>query len=253
MKQTIILNSKYENLRSFVENLPDHFEQDGDYIYGGRRNLIKKFTAPGGLEVNVKRYHPPHGPNLLVYSAGLRRPKGWRAYHYAQRLLAQDVSTPEPIAYIEQRNMGLLGQSYFVSIQSPLSHTFYEFGDAQPGTYEDIAETFGAFTAHLHEQQILHLDYSPGNILWDRDAQGNFHFTLVDINRMRFGKVSAADGASSLRRLWGPKHFFVLIAESYARHRHWPVEPFVKKALQERERFWTRDIRKHGEHFHFEP
>lgn len=253
MKQTIILNSKYENLRSFIESLPEHFEEQGTYIYGGQRNLIKKFSAPGDLEVNVKRYQRPKGPNLLIYSTGLRRPKGWRAYHYAQRLLAKNVSTPDPVAYIEQRCMGLLGFCYFISIQSALTHTFYEFGEAQPGTYEDIAEAFGAFTAHLHEQQILHLDYSPGNILWDRDAQGHFQFTLVDINRMRFGKVSKADGAASLRRLWGPKRFFVLVAESYARHRHWPVEHFVKNALHKRERFWTHYIRKHGELFHFEP
>ena len=46
----------------------------------------------------------------------------------------------------------------------------------------------GPYTAVMHEREVLHLDYSPGNILWDKDDEG-YHFTVVDINRMRFGKV----------------------------------------------------------------
>lgn len=46
---------------------------------------------------------------------------------------------------------------------------------------------FAEFTARLHEAGILHLDYSPGNILYDKIGE-EYHFSLVDINRMHFGE-----------------------------------------------------------------
>jgi len=72
-----------------------------------------------GTLVNAKRYCLPHLLNRLVYSTGLRKPKGLRAFTYPTRLLERGIETPEPIAYIEQRRCGLLGLSYFVSVQSP--------------------------------------------------------------------------------------------------------------------------------------
>lgn len=46
---------------------------------------------------------------------------------------------------------------------------------------------FAEFTARLHEAGILHLDYSPGNILYDKIGE-EYHFSLVDINRMHLAK-----------------------------------------------------------------
>ena len=77
----IKINPKYEHLRSYIESIPDVFEQEGCEIYN-KRNLIKVLTAPDGTQINVKRYHVPHGPNRLIYSWGIREPKGERALAY---------------------------------------------------------------------------------------------------------------------------------------------------------------------------
>ena len=77
----IKINPKYEHLRSYIESIPDVFEQEGCEIYN-KRNLIKVLTAPDGTQINVKRYHVPHGPNRLIYSWGIREPKGERAFAY---------------------------------------------------------------------------------------------------------------------------------------------------------------------------
>lgn len=246
----MLINSKYQHLREWLGRLPEEFEQLGEVIYDSR-NQLRVIQAPDGTLVNVKRYCEPNALNRVVYSLGIRKPKGLRAFTYPTRLLERGIDTPEPIAYIEQRRCGLLGLSYFVSIQSPLSHTMYELGDAQEGSYEDIADALGRYTATMHDREVLHLDYSPGNILWDKDEEG-YHFAVVDINRMRFGKVDIKDGCAALRRLWGPKRFVELIARSYARARGFDEDEAVRLTMQARTAFWTRFQRRHPVKFPLE-
>ena len=45
----------------------------------------------------------------------------------------------------------------------------------------------------------MHRDYSPGNILFDK-IDGEYHFMLVDINRMSFGKISIDMGCANFAR-----------------------------------------------------
>ena len=247
----MLVNPKYEHLHDWLEQLPEQFGQLGKVIYD-KRNQLRVIEAPNGTLVNAKRYCVPHAFNRLVYSLGIRQPKGKRAFLYPARLLERGIDTPEPIAYIEQRNhCGLLDECYFVSVQSPLRHTLYEFGDAQEGTYEEMARELGRFTATMHDREVLHLDYSPGNILWDKNDNG-YHFAVVDINRMRFGKVDIKDGCAALRRLWGPKRFIELIARSYAQARGFDENETVRFTMEARTAFWTRYQRRHPVDFPLE-
>ena len=122
----IKINPKYEYLRDFIESIPDVFEQEGRVIYTGR-NLIKVLTAPDGTQINIKRFHEPHGPNKLIYSWNIRKPKGQRAFEYPMILKKKGINTPEPLALIEERNfLNLLGYSYLITIQCDYGHTLYE-------------------------------------------------------------------------------------------------------------------------------
>ena len=79
---------------------------------------------------------------------------------------------------------------------------------------------FAEFTARLHEAGILHLDYSPGNILYDKIGE-EYHFSLVDINRMHFGEVDIKKGCANFARLWGQTPFFILLGKEYAVREGW--------------------------------
>lgn len=249
MMKTVI-HPRYEHLRDYLSTLPQRFEHEGMTIYE-QRNCIKVFEAPDGTLLNVKRYHVPRSVNRLVYSLGLRQPKGWRAYTYPERLKLAGIDTADPVAYFEERRGGLLGYTYFVSLQCEGMRTLYDVARMDSG-YELLAEELGNFTAHLHEQQILHLDYTPGNILWRQEDLGVFHFVLIDINRMRFGAVSQREGCKNVCRLWGPKHFIELFAKHYALSRGFDVEDTVALILRYRERFWRRYTQKHEVPFEVE-
>lgn len=247
----IKINPKYEQMRIFIESIPDVFEKEGREIYN-KRNLIKVLTAPDGTQVNVKRFHVPHGPNRLIYSWHIRKPKGQRAFEYPAILKSKGIGTPESIALIEERNpLFLLGYSYLVTIQCDYGHTLYEVGNAEFGVYKHLAKALAHFAADIHLHEILHKDFTPGNILWKQDDEG-FHFMLVDINRMKFGPVSVTQGLYNLRRFWGPKKFSRILASEYALLRNADESEAVDYLLKERAKFWTKYGKKHEIPFELE-
>lgn len=237
----IVVNPTYEHLRNFIEDIPKRFEKEGKVIYSGR-NLIKVMKVDG-VEINVKRYGVPAFINRVVYSF-FRTPKGRRAFNYPNRLLQKGFETPVPIAYIEQRRCGLINHSYFISLQSPYQRNFYEFGNAEIENCRDVIIAFARYTADLHRAGIMHRDYSPGNILFDK-IEGQYHFMLVDINRMTFGNISVDMGCANFARLWGQKAFFELLASEYAQARDADEKYCTERVLACRKKFWTYFAKKH--------
>ena len=247
----IKINPKYEYMRDFLEHIPNVFEKEGQVIYTGR-NLIKVMPAPDGTVLNVKRFHAPKGPNLLIYSLGLRKPKVERAYEYPMTLERKGIGTPTAVAMIEQRNkMGLLGYCYLITLQCDYGHTLYEVGNAEPGTYENLAKALAHFAANIHNRDVLHKDFTPGNVLWKYDDEG-YHFMIVDINRMKFGKVGEKEGLYNLRKFWGPKEFIRILVSEYAKVQNYNMEEAVDYVMKERAKFWTRFRKKHQVKFKLE-
>lgn len=95
------------------------------------------------------------------------------------------IETPAPVAYIELKSGGLLQHSFFVSENCSYPRMMREFEEGGIAGREDILDAFAAFTVDLHKKGVLHLDYSAGNILFDR-REGSVVFSIVDLNRMRF-------------------------------------------------------------------
>lgn len=242
MKTIAIIAPEYESLRSWVESIPEVFEHEGEVIYD-KRNRIKVFEHEG-VRYNVKRYRVPNLLNQWVY-INLRPAKAARAFHYAQELRTAQIVTPEPFAYIVQRRGLRLQHSYLITRQVALKRDFYEFGFGSLQGREAIVEAMVDFAADMHQKSFLHLDFSPGNILFDTQ-DGKVDLAIVDINRLRFGKVSVEEGCKSFARLWGKEDFFRLIAHRYAQQRHADEDECLKMILKARSRFWK------GRHISYE-
>lgn len=215
----IIISDTYQYLKDWISTIPLIFSSSGKIIYNAR-NQIRVIEGPDGIMYNIKRYHQPLLCNRIFYTF-IRQPKAYRAYHNALFLLSKGIPTPTPIAYILCGNF-LLQESYLITLQEPLKHTFYEFRNHSVRGYEQVIHDFALLTANMHQNKIMHLDYSPGNIIFDIDQEGNVHLSLVDINRLQFGKnISQKQACKNFCRLWGHKDFLLLLAKEYAHCRGW--------------------------------
>lgn len=229
-----------------MQHVPAMMAGDEGVVLLDGRNLIKKFEIEPGFWINVKRYHKPRFFNKLVYSLRLRKPKGLRAYIYPDKLAKIGIYSPESIAYIEERSHGLIGYTYFVSMQIDYEHQCYEFADLDVEKSGELIRAFAAFAAKLHKGKMMHRDFSPGNILWTQ-RDGKYLFALIDTNQMRFGRVGMRLGCANFARLYGHKPFFRALATAYADERHFPADECIRLMLRYRQRFWKRYMRRKPE------
>ncbi len=213
----MVVHPQYAHLTDFVRSLPTSFESGGEVVYRGR-NLLKQFCVQGTY-LNVKRFRKPLFINRIAYTF-LRKPKAYRAYRNAVEVIKRGFCTPQPVAYLLCYKSGLLAESYFVSLheQDAQEVRNYYFATGQTPDEQALLHTVGQYTAQLHEAGILHQDYSPGNILY-RKQNGEFHLSLVDINRMKFQLVDMHTGCQNLCRLFGQSQAMQFVGEAYARQR----------------------------------
>ncbi len=168
-------------------------------IYRGR-NVIFHETV-GHTEVAAKRFPVASVGKRLVYR--LRSTKAVRAFDHAARLLALGIGTPRPLAAIEVHRGGWPVASHFCSAFVP---AFREARTLRPrGAPERprLLALLGEFVGLLHERGVVHRDLTSGNILLvpDRARPGGVEFQLIDINRMRFGRVGVRAGIANLVQL----------------------------------------------------
>ena len=176
------INPKFESLRKEIEKIPDTIAVCGDKIFQGRNRIYR--STMSGVDLTVKEFRVPSALNRIVYST-VRRSKACRSYLNAMHLQSLGIDTPEPIAYIEEHCHGMLRRSYYVCRYIE-GDTIRQW-ETRIADSDKMLDALGQFTLTLHRNGVLHKDFSPGNIIYRRDADGAFHFALVDINRMEFG------------------------------------------------------------------
>ncbi len=234
----IQVNETYSLLTDFVRRIPEVFEAEGTLFYEGR-NRIKIFEVDG-LLLNVKRYHRPLLFNQLIYGF-LRKPKAVKAYCNALKLMESGFETPKPVACILEKRLGLLGFSYFVSLHHSAGNQIRDYWFSK-GEGEDkiLLQAFARYSAQLHQAGIYHLDYSPGNILYEKKADG-YHFTLVDINRMKFQDVGIEEACQNFSRLFEYDEAVRIVAAEYASRRGFDVNLCTEKMLLHKRAFLVKD------------
>ena len=220
-----VINPAYKILNSFVTNIPSLFEQEGKLVYKAR-NQLKHYSVEG-YDVIVKRYKKPFLINRIAYTF-FRPSKAKRAFEYALKLLKIGVESPAPIAYIEQNKCGLLTHGYFISIYEK---DYADIRDLMDGIQKDdlLMKELSLYIAGLHNKGVLHLDMSPGNILYKKTENG-IHFTLFDINRMQFRRtISNEKRYKSFKRLSENESVLTEIAKRYAVASNLNVKESVEK------------------------
>ncbi|NOQ94211.1 MAG: hypothetical protein GQ547_06210 [Methylophaga sp.] len=228
MKKQKLSNPKYLNLITDIEK----YFQESDALIHDARNQLKRIPFQGEGLI-VKSFKVPHLLNRIVYSF-FRQSKARKSYLFSEKI---GDFTPEPIAYIENYQHGLISTSYFVA-----KHYEFDFDIRRPLLKPDFLERalifkrFAAFVYQLHEHNILHLDLSPGNILIKRDDAGQYQFKIVDINRMKFIPLSVKERAKNFSKLWANNEDLTVMLSEYAALAAYDQEAFIQCGLRANQR-----------------
>ncbi|MDR2120233.1 MAG: glycosyltransferase [Tannerella sp.] len=210
-----VVHPSFKSLEPFMLRLPYIFREQGETMCRGR-NTLKLFRRDG-YELVVKSYRHPHLLNAVIYGF-LRASKAGRAYRYALRLLAAGVGTPAPVGFVTCRRYFLFADSYSVTLRSSCPYTYRDLATRTFFRRDEILEAIARTTARMHENGILHKDYSAGNILFD-DRPRVIPVEIVDLNRMSFGKTGLEKGCRNFKRLPATDEMIAVIATCYAKER----------------------------------
>lgn len=238
---TIHINSLYDALEPLVEQVAANgLPADSRMVYDGPRNTVVAVGTEEAGDVSIKAYKVPIWINRIAYGM-LRASKASRAFNNAMRLLSLGFETPEPIAYAEQRTLGMFGRSYYFCrhINGVREVRDIEERPECAAVLREIAELM----VRLHKAGVLVKDFSPGNVLYRTDKDGKRHYLLVDINRMAFDVHDHERQMNMFARLLNTEELTAQLAREYCRAANITgdkAEAFVGEATAVYRAFWRR-------------
>jgi serine/threonine protein kinase len=177
----ISINKDYDEL---ILNIKKYFSNVSNKVLFDKRNIIKVVEFKDEKYV-VKSFKIPHLLNKFIYRF-FRASKAKRSYENSHKLLELEVNTPCPIGYVECNTLLFFLDSYYVS--EFLDYDFEiraVFSDKNFKDRDTILKEFIAFSCELHDKNVYHIDYSPGNILI-KIIDNKYIFYIIDVNRMKF-------------------------------------------------------------------
>lgn len=194
------------------------FHTKGEIVVKGDRNIIT-VNKLGKDEVGLKFFKKPNFMKSIIYGF-FRESKAKRSYDYAVKLLSFNVLTPLPIAWYEEKTkLGLLADSFYICSYIRYDFTFRELiHDPLFPDRENILKQFTRFTFNMHENNVNFLDHSPGNtlIVKSKIDPNKYDFYLIDLNRMKFQKLSISERMDNFKKLWLSKKMAAIISKEYA-------------------------------------
>lgn len=208
------INPTYQSHSKTLDHLILNYETEGSAYGNQDRNSLRLFKL-GDKVLNVKSFKKPNIINKIVYKC-FRKSKAQRSFDYANKLIAFGINTPEPVAFYEINAGMLFGKSYYISEHLDYDITFRELTtDFNVPNHEVILRAFTRFTFQLHEKQVNFLDHSPGNTLIEYN-NGDYKFSLVDLNRMNFEKMTFEKRIKNFAKLTVHKNMVAVMSDEYA-------------------------------------
>ncbi|MDD5156438.1 lipopolysaccharide kinase InaA family protein [Sulfurimonas sp.] len=220
------LESVDTNSKLLLKNIKKHFKNSDNSIHKAR-NEIKVINFEN-KELIIKSFKIPNIINKIVYSF-FKDSKAKKSYDNSLKIVD---FVPKPIGFIEFKKFGLINESYFVSEKFGYDFTIREpLLDRGFSDREAIFMAFAKFTFLLHESNIFHLDYSPGNILIKKESD-TYTFKIVDINRMQFKTLTSNERLKNFSKLWAKDDDLRFIAKEYARLAGLDTQDCIEVALK---------------------
>jgi tRNA A-37 threonylcarbamoyl transferase component Bud32 len=152
-----------------------------------RKVTVGRVTTPAGC-LYVKRY-TLHAWRVALGSIGRWSPAR-RAFDAARRLAARGFGVPEVVAAVEDRRLGVLRRSFFVTREVTGAVTADRYWEAvaarSASERRQFASWLGDVFRRLHAAGVYHNDLKDVNVLVRPGADG-LEAVLLDLERVRIG------------------------------------------------------------------
>jgi serine/threonine protein kinase len=204
----------FQELEALLLNMKQKFASiEGGYIHNERNQL--KVIDYAGKKLVIKSFKLPNKVNQYVYK-WFRDSKAKRSYKFSLQLRAIGISTPKPVGYVEYYDGSRLQESYYIS--EYFEHEFEIRAVTDNENFPDranILRKVAEFAYRMHSLGAIHLDFSPGNILVQKNDD-DYRLALCDVNRMKFEAISHQQGLSNFVRLIRDEQTQTILATTYA-------------------------------------
>ena len=167
-----------ENMQHFLDN-PDAFIPADRLLKDGNSSTVARVEVDHRSLV-VKRY------NMKSFWHALRRcprpSRAWHSWGSAHRLNLHGISTPRPVAFIENRWGPFRSKAYFITEYAPGVDAYHWFhsGKGDAATERKILEKFGRLMQRFQDGLITHGDLKATNFIFS-DGE----LMVIDLDAMR--------------------------------------------------------------------
>lgn len=241
MSMNIVIAQEYESLREQLSEIPAMLAAGNCTMLYNARNKIARIALAGGVSLVVKKYKRHDWLKRFVYTF-FRSNKARRSFENAVELRKRGFETPREVAYIEEREGGLVVQVYYVCAYTERTDIRHELIDSDPFDTA-LATAYAQYVASLHNSGVLHRDLNSTNVLYEKQGH-EYIFELIDINRMLFYK-GAVPKRLCMENLTLFSHFtdiYKHVLAVYAAARGWSQSDIDEavKVKQCHDRNWVR-------------
>ncbi|TVP78154.1 MAG: hypothetical protein EA353_08830 [Puniceicoccaceae bacterium] len=167
-------------LISQLKTAPDHLMDLGHRLKNGNTCTVQQIEW-AGQKIVIKRYNPKPFFYRLRHRFHLSR--AMRSWANGIALNHLEISTPKPLAIVEEREFGLLKRAYFL-MESCEGQSLSEYLASAINNQEDterviaqLATIFGRFK----DVRAIHGDFKASNILVDES-----NLCIIDTDGMKF-------------------------------------------------------------------
>lgn len=215
-----------------------------EIIYDERNRLYALDGEKGDWV--IKSFRVPIAIQRIIYTF-FRPSKAARSYRNAICLERCNLGTPTPLGYAIESRHGLLYKSYYVCGRLDEARDIRLVMQGLEGN-DDLLRAFAQLIARLHDEGVLHIDLSPGNVLYRADGKGGYLFYLVDLNRMKFfdQPISGRLAYENFARLSFHPEISERLAEYYAAEKGLEPSAVVRGVQTLSDRFFGSKVRKYA-------
>lgn len=237
----IVIAPQFQKHDVFIRQIPRLIDEgEGTIVYDGRNRVVR--LEHEGETMMVKCFKRVNIIQQIVYTF-FRKSKAKRAFLFAGEFSKRGISTPQRIAFLEEKRWGLFLKGYFVSkeVEGTECHLLLrEVKEFSP----QLADAVMKQTLLMHSKGILHGDLNLSNFLCV-EKSGDYYFNMIDINRSRFcdGYPSNNDCLKNLVRTTHRRDLYEYLIASYARQRGWDEKETVQQAVALLDRFEHRKFK----------